>query len=182
MGTHPEIENHYRPKRRRLVLALGALAVGIDDIHMVVNCHLHFDHCGGDSELVARPIFVQQCELETAMKTEDYTLPELLDAPGLMHGAIDGEAEVLSGVLIVPTLGHTDGHQSFIVSRGDGTVVVAGQRHDTASDDSADELAFRTDRDRRGSPPPIVPSWMERLQEPDPARVVFAHDNSVWEP
>ena len=181
MGAHPDVDAHYHPRRRALVAALAAVGVGIEDIRIVVNCHLHFDHCGGNPKLPGRTIFTQRVELEVARSTPDYTMPELLDSPGLRYEAIDGEAELLSGVLVVPTPGHTPGHQSLVVRSHDGTiVVVAGQSHDSSSQYAADVLAWRAGRERRGVPPP--PAWIQRLQDCDPRRVVFAHDHSVWEP
>src|ERR1700728_88938 len=122
-----------------LVAAAGEAEVGarVEDVRLVVNCHLHFDHCGGNPDLPGRPIFTQRVELETARTAENYTLPELIDAPGLRYEVLDGEAEVLPGVLVVPTPGHTAGHQSVVVRGGDGTVVIAGQSHDTATGYSA---------------------------------------------
>ena len=182
MGTHPEVEAHYRPRRRSLAVALAAVGARLEDIRLVVNCHLHFDHCGGNPELARCPIFAQRTELKAARETVDYTLPDLVDGPGLRYEVLDGEAEVLPGVLIVPTPGHTLGHQTLVVRRADGTVIVAGQSHDTASEYSADLLAWRAQRDGHAPPLPLAPAWMARLQELDPARVVFAHDHAVWEP
>jgi N-acyl homoserine lactone hydrolase len=183
MGQHPAVDARYRPRRVALVDALAAAGVQVDDVRLVVNCHLHFDHCGGNPELPNRPIFTQRVELDSARHTPSYTLPELVDAPGLRYEQLDGEAEVLPGVLVVPTPGHTGGHQSLVVRRGDGTVVVvAGQSHDTATAYGADVLAWRAGRDGHPPPLPMAPAWMDRLQRLDPARVVFAHDNAVWEP
>ena len=182
MGTHPDVDSHYRPRRRPLAVALADAGIAPKAIRFVVNCHLHFDHCGGNPELAGRPVFVQRTELEAARHVADYTLPGLVDAPGLHYEELDGEAEILPGVLVVPTPGHTAGHQALVVRRGDGTVIVAGQSHDTASVYSADVLAWRAHRDDHGPPLPLVPAWIDRLQELDPARVVFAHDHSVWEP
>ena len=105
-----------------------------------------------------------------------------MDAAGLRYEVLDGEAEVLPGVIVLPTPGHTAGHQSVIVRRGDGTVVIAGQSHDTASGYSADVLAWRARGDRHGRSLPPFPDWIDRLQRLDPARVVFAHDHAVWVP
>jgi N-acyl homoserine lactone hydrolase len=127
MGEHPEVDAHYRPRRRSLAAALEDVGARADDVRLVVNCHLHFDHCGGNPELAGRQIVVQAVELETARRTVDYTLPELIDAPGLRYEQLDGEAEILPGVLVVPTPGHTAGHQSLVVRLGDGTVVVPGR-------------------------------------------------------
>jgi len=180
MGSHPEVDAHYRPRRRPLSAALSDAGYHLDDVSLVVNCHLHFDHCGGNPELAGRPIFTQRAELAAA-RTTDYTLPELVDAPGLRYEELDGEAELSPGVLVVPTPGHTAGHQSVVVRRSDGTVVVlAGQSHDTATAYSADALAWRAAREGHHHSP--VPAWIERLQSLDPARIVFAHDHAVWEP
>jgi N-acyl homoserine lactone hydrolase len=90
--------------------------------------------------------------------------------------------EILPGVLVVPTPGHTAGHQSLVVRADDGTVVVAGQSHDTATAYSADAIAWRAVSDGHGPPLPVTPAWIDRLQRLDPRRVVFAQDHAIWEP
>jgi N-acyl homoserine lactone hydrolase len=182
MGSHPEVDAHYRPRRIALEEALRVAGVRIDQITEVANCHLHFDHCGGNPLLSGRPFFTQAGELATARHNKDYTLPELLDPPGTRWEELDGEAEVLPGVTLVPTPGHTEGHQSLVVRRSDGVVIVAGQSHDTATAYAADALAVKAHRDRHGEPLPVPPAWVELLQAMDPSRVLFAHDHSVWVP
>ncbi|SFF46947.1 N-acyl homoserine lactone hydrolase [Actinoplanes philippinensis] len=175
MGIHPEVDRHYRPHRVPLGEALAATGTPIGDIRYVVNCHLHFDHCGGNPELAGRPVFVQRTELTLARTVEWHTLPELVDHSGARYEELDGAAEVLPGVRIVPTPGHTDGHQSVVVTTADGMVIVAGQSHDHATAFTSDALAHRAGI---GTPP----SWIETLLALDPRRVVFAHDNAVWTP
>jgi N-acyl homoserine lactone hydrolase len=182
MGAHPWVEEHYRPARVPLPEALRRAGTTVDDIRYVTNCHLHFDHCGGNPLLAGRPVFAQRAELATARTVQDFTLPELVDPPGVAYTELDGEAEILPGVLIVPTPGHTAGHQSIVVRRSDGTVIVAGQSHDTATAFTGDMLAVRARADGAGEPLPVAPEWMERLRQLDPRRVVFAHDNAVWTP
>ena len=185
MGSHPEVDEHYRPHRLALPQSLAGAGVEAADIGVVVNCHLHFDHCGNNPALTDRPIFVQSVELAAAHGV-DYTLRELVDAPGLRYEELAGEAEIWPGVRIVPTPGHTAGHQSVVVRRGDGSIVViAGQSHDTATAYAADALALRAAGMAPGQataavPPP--PEWVATLQAFDPARVYFAHDHSVWTP
>jgi N-acyl homoserine lactone hydrolase len=182
MGEDPWVDGHYRPRRRPLRQALAEAGADAEDVTLVVNCHLHFDHCGGNPELVGRPVVAQRQELEAA-RAPDYTLPELLDAPGLHYEELDGEAEILPGVLVVPTPGHTPGHQSVVVRRPDGVVVVlAGQSHDTATGYSGDALAWRAAQEGHGEPLPVPPAWIDRLQRLDPAAVYFAHDHAVWHP
>lgn len=182
MGGHPDVDAHYRPRRRPLGAALGAAGIDAGDVRLVANCHLHFDHCGGNPELTGRPVLTQARELADARATEGYTLPELLDAPGTVYEELAGESEVLPGVLLMPTPGHTAGHQSLVVRGDDGVVVVAGQSHDTATEFGADALAVRAHQEgHRGSPHPSA-QWVQRLLQLDPSRVVFAHDHAVWVP
>ncbi|HEY8454863.1 MAG TPA: N-acyl homoserine lactonase family protein [Actinopolymorphaceae bacterium] len=177
----PEAEAHYRPRRRSLPDALAACGLTPRDVSLIVNCHLHFDHSGGNPLFPRIPIVVQKTELELA-RSAGYTVPELVDFPGVTYRELVGEAEVWPGVWIVPTPGHTDGHQSLVVRQSDGTVILAGQAHDFASTFGSEQLAHRASEEQVEPPLPSYRPWMKRLLEFDPRRVLFAHDNSVWEP
>jgi glyoxylase-like metal-dependent hydrolase (beta-lactamase superfamily II) len=174
-------EAHYRPHRRDLSEALAAAGVTPAEISLVVNCHLHFDHCGGNRLLPGLPIFAQAAELAAA-HAAGYTFPELVDFPGADYHELDGEAEIWPGIWIIPTPGHTDGHQSLVVRHSDGTVVLAGQAHDFASQFAADHLALTAAGQAVAAPLPTYRPWLQRLAAFDPRRVLFAHDASVWEP
>ncbi|MGW1378395.1 MBL fold metallo-hydrolase [Streptomyces sp. NPDC002446] len=177
----PEADAHYRPRRRALPDALAAAGVALADISLVVNCHLHFDHCGGNPQLAGKPIVVQEAELASA-RQGGYTLDELVDFPGATYEELAGEAELLPGVWIIPTPGHTEGHQSLVVRQNDGSVVLAGQAHDLASDFASGHLARHAALAGDAQPLPPYRPWLDRLTEFDPRRVLFAHDCSVWEP
>ncbi|GIF71941.1 MBL fold metallo-hydrolase [Asanoa siamensis] len=175
MGSHPDVDAHYRPTRRPLDEALAHAGVTTEDVTVVVNCHLHFDHCGANPSFRNKPIVVQRTELESARSTPDYTLPELVDFDGAHYLEISGETELWPGVWIIPTPGHTDGHQSVAVRRDDGTVILAGQARDDATAYGRDVLAHH-------APDVPYPTWVDRLKELDPKAVVFAHDAAVWMP
>lgn len=101
-----------------------------DAVDLIVNTHLHFDHCGGntlmaDGALV--PAFpnaryvVQLQELRDAEAANERTrgsyLPENwipLRESGQLE-TVDGVYEILPGVILEPTPGHTQGHQSVRV-------------------------------------------------------------------
>jgi glyoxylase-like metal-dependent hydrolase (beta-lactamase superfamily II) len=176
-----ETEAWYRPRRVPLPHALATAGVDLADLTLVANCHLHFDHCGGNPLLGRTPILSQRTELATA-RSGEYTFDHLLDHPGTNYQVLDGEAEPLRGVHVVPTPGHVDGHQSLVVECDDGSVVLAGQSHDTASAWSADVLAAGARDLGHQDPLPTAPAWMDRLLAFDPRRVVFAHDAAAWSP
>jgi N-acyl homoserine lactone hydrolase len=95
------------------------------DVVFVINTHLHFDHCGGNRLFAGTPIYVQRREREEA-RAEDYTIPEWVEFEGATYVELEGERELLPGLRVVPTPGHTPGHQSVLVETDDGLVVVAG--------------------------------------------------------
>jgi N-acyl homoserine lactone hydrolase len=180
MGSHPDADAHYQPERVDLRTALRARGVGLVDVSLVVNCHLHFDHCGGNPLFAGTPLVTQRRELELA-HGEDYTLPELVDFDGARYEPLEGPAELLPGVHVLFTPGHTDGHQSLAIRSDDGTVVLAGQALEHASDLTAAvvarELAGRESGRGLEHPP-----WLDDVLTLDPRRVLFAHDEAVWEP
>jgi len=180
-AVDPDTEAHYRPRRRPLPDVLVAAGADLADVDLVVNSHLHFDHCGGNPLLAGRPVFAQRVELDL-VRQPDYTNPALVDHDGARHQVLDGEAEILPGVTVLPTPGHTAGHQSLAVACADGIVLLAGQAHDYASDHTAADLARTARLDGVPEPPPAPYAWMDRLAELAPRRVFFAHDLAVWEP
>jgi glyoxylase-like metal-dependent hydrolase (beta-lactamase superfamily II) len=101
-------------------------------VDVVAMSHLHFDHAGGllradGSRAFPRArIVAQRSEWEIALDDNSrivasYDQPEirLVRAWG-EDGWVDGEREILPGVSVVPTGGHSKGHQAIVV-RGSGT-------------------------------------------------------------
>lgn len=120
-------EDWYRPRRVPLPEALGTVGVVLNDIEVVVNCHLHFDHCGGNPMLAGRSVLCQRQELAVA-QAGNYTIDHLVDYPGSRYDLFDGEAEIWPGLHVIPTPGHVAGHQSLVAQCEDGSVVLAGHR------------------------------------------------------
>ena len=94
------------------------------DIALVVNTHLHFDHCGQNAVFGHAPFYVQRSELERARR-EARQLTDWFDFAGARFELLDGDAEVAPGVRVIATPGHTVGHQSVVVD-GDGEEVLIG--------------------------------------------------------
>jgi len=95
-------------------------------IDIVVNTHLHFDHCGGNHLFAGKPIYVQRRELEDARSKDDYTIREWVDVPGVQYVPVDGELELLPGVRLLPAPGHTAGSQVVVVEAGGRPIVICG--------------------------------------------------------
>ena len=108
------------------LIPLTKQAFDLAGIDVVVNTHLHFDHCGGNHLFAGRPIYVQRQELDDARSKDDYTIREWVEAPGVQYVPVDGELELLPGLRLVPAPGHTRGSQVVVVETGGRPVVVGG--------------------------------------------------------
>ena len=109
----------------------------------------------------------------------DYTVADWIDVPGLSYEVLEGEAKVAPGLRLIPTPGHTAGHQSLVVDASDGNVVLAGQavqsqaEWEGATGPSVSGASAARD--------PRYPRSVDRLRSLDPVRVHFAHDPAVWQ-
>jgi N-acyl homoserine lactone hydrolase len=100
----------------------------LGSVDLVVNTHLHFDHCGGNHLFPGTPVYVQRQELDDALTLDDYTIREWVTAPHVTFVPVDGQHELLPGIRLVPTPGHTRGTQSVVID-GEGTAgptIIAG--------------------------------------------------------
>ncbi|MGO9180038.1 MAG: MBL fold metallo-hydrolase [Candidatus Limnocylindrales bacterium] len=118
--------------------ALRAAGFDPTTVDVVALSHLHFDHAGGllaangSSAFPRARIAAQRDEWEFALGDNlrlqaSYDQGELrLIAEAGRAGAVDGEAELLPGVTVVRTGGHSGGHQAVVVRGRDRTVAFFG--------------------------------------------------------
>jgi N-acyl homoserine lactone hydrolase len=133
-------------------------------IDIVVNTHLHADHCGGNHLFAGKPIYVQRRELDDA-RTEDEYLREWVDAPGVRYVPVDGEHELLPGLRLLPAPGHTDGMQVVVVETGGRPIIVGG-----------DVAVWHGEFDE----PPT--EGRQRVLALDPELVWLAHEHEPYRP
>ena len=175
-----EVDAKFSPRVRPIEDVLGEHGISMTDLTGGANCHLHFDHSGQNIRLPkGLPIFVQRAEW--AMVHEpDYTVAEWIDVPGLTYELVDGEIEVAPGLRLIPTPGHTPGHQSLAATTSEGTVVFAGQAVRSSA-----EWGGASGQESSGYPSaPDQDTYarsVARLRALDPVRVHFAHDPAIWQ-
>jgi len=157
---HPAVVTAFNPH----LYPLNKQDIDLAGIDIVVNTHLHADHCGGNHLFAGKPIYVQRRELDDAHSNDDeYPIREWVDAPGVRYLPVDGEFELLSGVRLVPAPGHTAGMQVVVIETDGRPIVVGGD----------------------------VAVWFGELDEPqsegqllvralDPALVWLAHEHEPW--
>lgn len=165
-----------RAVNRSVAEALDDHGLTPGDIGLVINTHLHFDHCGQNAVFKHAAFWVQAVELDRARR-ESPTLADWFDFTNARFELLDGDAEVLPGLSVVTTPGHTSGHQSVVVATETGAEVLIG--------DAAYRPREYLSPDAGDLPPGQASdpaAWREsigRLTALRPDRVHFCHDTGI---
>ena len=154
------------------------------ELDLVVNTHLHYDHCGGNELLPAgTKVMVQRSEWAAAHDAAEIEAnhygPADFDGHGHEIVEVDGEHDLFGdgSVLLLPTFGHTPGHQSVLLRAESGDVVLC-----------ADACYFLPWIDTEESPPHGRDKEEElqslrrlRALRDGGARLIPGHDSAFWE-
>jgi N-acyl homoserine lactone hydrolase len=177
VGFHDQLIKEWKVVNRHAADALAEHHLSPADVHIVINTHLHFDHCGQNTVFKHAPFYIQRAELERARKNEPVT--EWFDFAGATFELVDGDAEIAEGVRVVATPGHTVGHQSVLVDMGGGHAMMIG---DAAYTSEIYEAGDEADLERWNGQYADRASWsdsLRRLREMQPESVHFCHDTRV---
>jgi N-acyl homoserine lactone hydrolase len=150
-------------------------------VDFMINSHLHFDHVGGNADLPNAKLVVQRREWEAGAN------PELIRKNGYNRAdfdlghklqLVDGEHDLFGdgSVTLIPTYGHTAGHQSLRVRLDKSEVVL-----------TADSCYMRKALEEMVLPPfahsydamrEVINRF--RAMERAGARLIFGHDAAQW--
>ena len=175
-GGPDEVLNDWRVVNRSVADALAGLDMTPADIGLVINTHLHFDHCGQNADFSHAVCCVQRAELDRARREA----PELYDWFGFMNARwelLDGDTEILPGLSVITTPGHTVGHQCVVVSAADGRHVLLGDAAYTPR-----QYASPADKDLPPGQAADPVAWrgsLGRIRSLAPAGVHFCHHTDV---
>ncbi len=130
--SDPKFLKIYDVRRQRTLKdELKGRGLTPDDIDLVINTHLHFDHAGGDTEFAAdgkpEPAFkrakyvVQRQEWHDANHPHERNAASYLAENYAVLGErgvlelVEGDVELEPGLKVVRTGGHTLGHQGVLI-------------------------------------------------------------------
>lgn len=130
------LENSGANNRTSLEDGLAAAGVKPEDVKVVINTHLHFDHAGGNTYMdeagTVLPTFpnaryiVKQGEYDYATHPNERTGASYFERNYVplertqQLELVSREKEIVKGIRVVPTPGHTPFHQSVLVeSKGE---------------------------------------------------------------
>jgi glyoxylase-like metal-dependent hydrolase (beta-lactamase superfamily II) len=124
-----------------LFTSLAEAGVRPEEVDVVINSHLHFDHCGWNTVMDGEkpvPLFpraryyVQRSEYDAFMHPNERTRATYFEenlAPVMESGQlelVEGELPITDEVRFVPTPGHSDGHASLFVHSAGETLIYTG--------------------------------------------------------
>jgi len=177
VGGPDDVLADWRVVNRSVADALAEIDMTPADIDLVINTHLHFDHCGQNAVFKHAACYVQRAELARAER-ESPDLYDWFDFMNARFELLDGDAEIVPGLSVLATPGHTVGHQSVVVTTAEGEpdlligdAAYTSVQYSGPPDDklppgqAADPAAWRDS--------------LARIKSVAPARVHFCHDTAV---
>ena len=169
-------------REKDVIEQLGELGLHPDDIDLLICTHFDVDHAGRHDAFTKAELIVQREHYELARggHLRFAGARPHWDHPALRYRLIEGDTELLPGLTVLETSGHTPGHQSVLVRLPQtGPVLLAidavsmqrlftPDRNATPIDDNEEQLRASTRK------------LLDVVEREHVALVVFHHDGEQW--
>jgi glyoxylase-like metal-dependent hydrolase (beta-lactamase superfamily II) len=178
IGELPEKYRKFHTVKRKSDEALRAQlrrhGLKPEDIDVVINTHLHFDHCGNNKSFTNAKFYVQADELRYAYTPDRFQkasyLRDFFDVK-VDYMPIRGNHRITDEVRVMPTPGHSIGHQSILIRKDGKNYVYCG-----------DAAPLKENLERRNIPGVLYRSdealqSLDKLRKIENAVYIFSHDN-----
>jgi len=178
IGELPEKHRKFHTLKRRpdetLKTQLQRHSLKPEEIDVVINTHLHFDHCGNNKDFRNARFYVQADELRYAYAPDRFQkasyIREFFDVD-VEYVPIHGNRRITQDVGVIPTPGHSIGHQSVVIRKDGRNYVYCG-----------DAAPLRENLERRNIPGVLYRSdqalqSIDRLRSIENAVYIYSHDN-----
>jgi glyoxylase-like metal-dependent hydrolase (beta-lactamase superfamily II) len=108
--------------------ALGGLGLKPEDIDLVIQTHLHWDHCANTPKCTNAKVLVNETELHFAFSPHPLTglsyKKDLLK--DLNFVLVNGHYEVAPGIELIPAPGHSPGTMAVAINTDKGKAIITG--------------------------------------------------------
>lgn len=176
-GTPP------RAQQMSVIEHLGALGLHPDDISLLICTHFDVDHVGYHDAFTRAECIVQREHYELARSGHARFAAARAhwDHPALHYRLIDGDTELLPGLELLATSGHTSGHQSVLVRLPrTGPVLLAIDAVMMQSLFTPDRPASPADDDE-GQLRASTRKLLDLVAREQVALIIFGHDGQQWQ-
>jgi len=178
IGELPETYRQFHTVKRKPEQALRAQlqkhGIKPEDITIVINTHLHFDHCGNNPLFQNAKFYVQAEELRYAYAPDRFQkaayVREFFDA-NIDYVTVRGKYQLTEDIILVPTPGHSIGHQSVLIKGEEKNYVYCG-----------DAAPLRENLEKRNIPGVLYRAdqalkSIDKLRSIKNATYIYSHDN-----
>ena len=162
---------------------LADLGLRPEDIDILICTHFDPDHAGYHDAFTQAELVVQRAHYELAHSGHPrYAAARAhWDHPALRYRLIEGDTELLPGIMLVETSGHCPGHQSVLLNLPQtGKILLAidavamerlftPERRAWPLDDDEEQLRASTRK------------LLELVEREQVALVIFGHDGQQWQ-
>jgi len=169
--------------RKDVIEHLAELGLQPDDIDVVVCTHFDIDHVGYHPAFAGAEFVVQREQYGLARDGHPRFAGarEYWDHPALRYRLVEGDTELLPGLRLIATGGHSPGHQSVLVRLPQtGAVLLAIDAVAMGRSFTAERRAWPLDDDEeqlRAS----TRKLLDIVERERVGLVVFGHDGGQWE-
>jgi glyoxylase-like metal-dependent hydrolase (beta-lactamase superfamily II) len=113
---------------RSFTEALNLVNITPEDVDIIIQTHLHFDHCGHSALCKRAKVIVQEAELDFAYSPHalffgSYNVTFLKD---LRFHVVTGDCEILPGIRVLLVPGHSPGTQAVAIDTKEGVAIISG--------------------------------------------------------
>lgn len=122
-----EVQEEYGIRVLEFEEALDSFGLKPEDIEIIIHTHLHNDHCENDYKCTNARVYVQKAEydfFQNPHPLDHRYFPDLLEDVEVV--LVEGDREIVEGVSVLLTPGHTVGGQSVVVNTSQGKAVITG--------------------------------------------------------
>ena len=162
---------------------LAGLGLHPDDIDLLICTHFDVDHAGYHDAFPHSELIVQRKHYELARSGHPRFASARAhwDHPALRYRLVDGDTELLPGLTLLETSGHTPGHQSVLLHLPQTSPVLLAidavvlqrlftpERRAWPNDDNEEQLRASTRK------------LLDLVERERVALVVFGHDGQQWQ-
>jgi N-acyl homoserine lactone hydrolase len=167
---------------KNVIEQLAGLGIKPTDINILIATHFDMDHVGNNDIFTNAEIVVQRAHYDYAHNGHPrfaISRPHW-DSPFLRYRFVDGDTELVPGVELIETSGHTKGHQSVLIRLPHtGPVLLTVDSIVVASDFTPDHTPHHLDED----PAAVRASTIKQLdivKREHVNLVIFGHDPEQW--
>lgn len=167
-----------------VVARLAEIGLEPRDIDYLVCSHLDDDHSGNHDLFLDAELIIQRehYDLARAGHSRFTANRAAWDHSALRYRLIEGDVELVAGVLLIETSGHVPGHQSLLVrlpNTGSVLLAVDAVMHSSMAD-AATRVLFVTDMNDEESIRASTLKISEIAENEGAALVIYGHDADQW--